>query len=51
MPSGEAIAVECDVLNEKSVERAEHLVTQRFGGCDLLINGAKRQPAKCNDIE
>ncbi|QHZ46451.1 SDR family oxidoreductase [Bacillus sp. NSP9.1] len=37
---GEAVAVECDVLSQQSVERAERLVTQLYGGCDLLINGA-----------
>jgi NAD(P)-dependent dehydrogenase (short-subunit alcohol dehydrogenase family) len=37
---GEAIAIECDVLNIESVKRAEGIVSAEYGNCDVLINGA-----------
>ncbi len=37
---GEAVAVECDVLDRASVEAACREVLKRFGRVDFLINGA-----------
>ncbi|MFS0862637.1 SDR family oxidoreductase [Fredinandcohnia sp. 179-A 10B2 NHS] len=37
---GETIAISCDVLNQESVKEAREAVLERFGVCDILINGA-----------
>lgn len=37
---GEAIGISCDVLDKASIEKAAAIVTEQFGICDILINGA-----------
>jgi len=37
---GQSIAISCDVLNIESVKLAEKTVTEQWGTCDILINGA-----------
>ncbi|GGE25676.1 putative oxidoreductase UxuB [Pullulanibacillus camelliae] len=38
--SGEAIFVQCDVTDNASVKQAEARVSDVYGACDILINGA-----------
>lgn len=37
---GEAIAIEADCLKAESLAAAREAVIKKFGGCDILINGA-----------
>ncbi len=37
---GTAVAIKCDVLDEKSVMDAKNKVLEIYGGCDILINCA-----------
>lgn len=36
---GHAIAIAVDALNKKDLERAEKIVSEKLGPCDILING------------
>lgn len=43
---GEALALACDVTSKADLERALEQIQQRFGGIDILVNGAGgNQPA------
>ena len=35
-----AIAVQCDALSKESLVNAKNIVAEKFGPCDILINGA-----------
>ncbi|QOY38211.1 SDR family oxidoreductase [Anaerobacillus isosaccharinicus] len=37
---GEAIAIQCDVLDIESIKNAEEIVMKKYGVCNILINGA-----------
>lgn len=37
---GEALAVQCDVLNKNSIETAAQTILAKFGRVDILVNGA-----------
>jgi NAD(P)-dependent dehydrogenase (short-subunit alcohol dehydrogenase family) len=45
-PSSRVVAVECDVADERSVERAVTEVVEQLGGVDILINNAARHLRK-----
>jgi NAD(P)-dependent dehydrogenase (short-subunit alcohol dehydrogenase family) len=37
---GDALAIKCDVLNKEEVKSAKEKVIEKYGKCDILINGA-----------
>lgn len=37
---GEALAISCDVLNKESIYAARDIIREKFGTCDILLNGA-----------
>ncbi|MCQ2470772.1 MAG: SDR family oxidoreductase [Clostridia bacterium] len=37
---GEAIAVGCNVLDQDSMKAARDIINEKFGTCDILLNGA-----------
>jgi len=42
-----AIAVQADCLSKESIENAKKTVAEKFGQCDILINGAGGNSPKC----
>lgn len=45
---GEAVAVQVDVTNAASVKAAHEAVLEKYGKCDILINGAGGNNARAN---
>jgi NAD(P)-dependent dehydrogenase (short-subunit alcohol dehydrogenase family) len=37
---GRALAIQCDVLNPENLKEAKTIAAEKFGACDILINGA-----------
>ncbi|NHM31392.1 SDR family oxidoreductase [Neobacillus terrae] len=37
---GEAMALSCNVLNVEEVRKTEQIISEKWGACDILINGA-----------
>lgn len=50
---GEAYAVQCDLTDDKQVTSMIQLVTERYGGVDILVNNAVREftPRDILDLE
>jgi len=46
-----AIAVQADVLSRESLESARDIISNKFGACDILINGAGGNSPKCTTTE
>lgn len=44
---GEAVAIECNVLDKASIQEAAQTTLNRFGRVDILINGAGGNRAEC----
>ena len=44
-----AMAVKVDVLDRESLEDAKKRITENFGPCDILINGAGGKPPVGNN--
>jgi len=42
-----AVAVQADCLNKESLTNAKNIVLEKFGLCDILINGAGGNSPKC----
>ena len=37
---GQAVGIECNVLNKESIQAAHEIILKELGPCDILINGA-----------
>src|SRR5690625_2347561 len=49
---GEAVGISCDVTDKTSVEAARSGISERFGTCDILVNGAGgNNPSASTDDE
>ncbi|WP_262889414.1 SDR family NAD(P)-dependent oxidoreductase [Flagellimonas chongwuensis] len=46
---GSAMCIKVDVLDRESLEEAKKAIAERFGPCDILINGAGGEPSIGND--
>ena len=49
---GEAVGISCDVTDKTSVETARSEISEKFGTCDILVNGAGgNNPSASTDDE
>ena len=45
------LAVQADVLSRESLEKARNIIVDKYGACDILINGAGGNSPKCTVTE